>query len=31
VNRVYVGGDVVMSNFSELLLCQAFFNPSIIR
>jgi hypothetical protein len=26
----YVTGDVVLSNFSALLLCQAFFNPHII-
>eukprot|EP00638_Chattonella_subsalsa_P009558 CAMPEP_0117734568 /NCGR_PEP_ID=MMETSP0947-20121206/761_1 /TAXON_ID=44440 /ORGANISM="Chattonella subsalsa, Strain CCMP2191" /LENGTH=328 /DNA_ID=CAMNT_0005549391 /DNA_START=297 /DNA_END=1284 /DNA_ORIENTATION=+ len=30
-NHAYMSGDVVLGNFSELLLCQAYFNPHIIK
>lgn len=30
LDPAYLSGDVVMSNVSSLLLCQAFFNPHII-
>jgi hypothetical protein len=30
LNPAYLSGDVVVSNVSSLLLCQAFFNPHII-
>jgi len=30
-NRAYVSGEVVLSTFPEVLLCQAYFNPLIIK
>jgi hypothetical protein len=30
LNRSYAAGDIVLANFPELLLCQAFFNSHII-
>jgi len=30
-NHAYVGGDAVLGTFSGLLLCQAYFNPHILK